>query len=143
MSFRALTLIVASFFSLPTYAQDPDPAVGQALYGEVCAQCHGVRLQGGKAQSLVGGIWQFGSSSSHIRRNIKHGITHLGMPAFEGAISEDQIRSIVAFLKGREKEVGVTPPPIPSELQSQDHLHIKVDIFAGGLEVPWAIDFPR
>jgi glucose/arabinose dehydrogenase len=142
MSFRALTLIVASFFSLPTYAQDPDPAVGQALYGEVCAQCHGVRLQGGKAQSLVDGIWQFGSSSSHIRRNIKHGITHLGMPAFEGAISEDQIRSIVAFLKGREKEVGVTPPPIPSELQSQDHLHIKVDIFAGGLELPWAIDFP-
>ena len=134
--------VVLSLYN-PAGAQDePDPAIGQALYGEVCAQCHGVRLQGGKAQSLVDGIWQFGSNSSHIRRNIKHGITHLGMPAFEDALTDDQMRSLVAFLKQREKEAGVTPPPIPSEIQSQDHLHIKVDIFAGGLEIPWSIDFP-
>lgn len=137
-----ILILVVAALSQPIHAQEPDPAVGQTLYGEICAQCHGVRLEGGKAQSLVDGIWQFGSSSSHIRRNIKHGITHLGMPAFEGVLTDDQTRSIVSFLKQREKEADVTPPPIPSEIQSQDHLHIKVDIFAAGLEVPWSIDFP-
>ena len=127
---RCLTVVL--FFSNPSSAQEePNPAVGQALYGEICAQCHGVRLHGGKAQSLVDGIWQFGSNSSHIRRNIKHGISHLGMPAFEGVLTDAQMRSLVAFLKRREEEAGVTPPPIPSKTQSQDHLHIKVDIFAG------------
>ena len=137
---RSMKWLVASlvlFSSAP--AQDVDK--GQEIYGQICAQCHGVRLQGGKAQSLADGIWQFGSQDSHIRRNVKHGLPHLGMPAFEGVLTDDQIKSVVAFLKQREKESGVSLPPIPDRLQSQDYANIKVEIFADSLDVPWAIDF--
>ena len=138
--FRPLLLVV-SLVALPVHAQDPDPEVGQALYGQGCAQCHGVRLQGGKAQSLVNGIWQFGARDGYIKRNIRNGITHLGMPAFGGVLTEHQIESIVSFLRAREQQAGIEPRPIPPRLQSQDYQNIEVSIIAEGLEIPWSIDF--
>ncbi len=140
---RILTIAtLAALLPDPAPAQEQDLVEGQTLYDQACAKCHGADLQGGKAQSLIDGVWQFGSSSSDIRRNIKHGIAHPGMPAFDGALTDDQMRSIVAYIEQKEEEAGVDPPPIPSILQSINYLHIDVEIFAEGLEIPWGIDFP-
>jgi glucose/arabinose dehydrogenase len=134
-----LSLVAISFHVSRLDAQDV--AGGQEYYGEKCAQCHGVHLQGGNAQSLVDGIWQFGSKNEHIKANIKHGISNLGMPAFAAVLDDRQVESIVTFLRQRESEAGVAPPPIPTHLLSQDYSNIHVDIFAEGLEIPWSIDF--
>ena len=37
--------------------------------------------------------------------------------------------------------MGISKPPIPTELETQDYL-VNVEIFAEGLETPWSIDFP-
>jgi glucose/arabinose dehydrogenase len=107
---------------------------------ERCASCHGERLQGGNAQSLVDGVWQFGSDRGYVFRNIKYGIPHLGMPSYEQTLTDRQINQIIDFLHEAEQEAGVKPPAPPQTLETLDY-YIKVDVWAQGLEIPWSIDW--
>jgi aldose sugar dehydrogenase len=111
-----------------------------ALYQQYCAQCHGSDLDGGNATSLIDGIWQFGAGDSYITRNIKHGIPHLGMPSYEHAMSDEEIRSVVEYIRDIEKKEGVQKPPIPEEVETMDYFMV-AETFADNLEIPWAIDF--
>ncbi len=111
-----------------------------ALYQQYCAQCHGSDLDGGNATSLIDGIWQFGAGDSYITRNIKHGIPHLGMPSYEHAMSDEEIRSVVQYIRDIEKKEGVQRPPIPEEVETMDYFMV-AETFADNLEIPWAIDF--
>ncbi|HRK35949.1 MAG TPA: cytochrome c, partial [Candidatus Hydrogenedentes bacterium] len=122
-SIHAVLLAIGGI-SLGVQAQDaPD---GQALYQQFCAQCHGADLRGGNAQSMVDGVWQYGEGTGYITRNIKHGITDLGMPAYESSMSDAQIRAVVEFIMSAEKSTGAVKPPPPTEIQTQDY-HVKVD----------------
>jgi glucose/arabinose dehydrogenase len=124
---------------MPCVAQEaPD---GAALYKQYCAQCHGATMQGGNAQSMVDGVWQFGEGAGYMFRNTKHGITHLGMPAFEATLTDDQIKAIVDFVRNAERESGAVKPPPPDRIQTLDY-EIDVTVVAEGLEIPWAIAFP-
>ncbi|QIA06282.1 PQQ-dependent sugar dehydrogenase [Draconibacterium halophilum] len=123
------------FFSASVNAQD-----GAQLYGQNCASCHGANLGGGNAASLVDGIWQFGAEDGYVFRNIKFGIAHLGMPSYEATLNDGEIRAIMSYIREAENKVGAQKPPIAKEIETLDY-KIDVEIFAEGLEVPWAIDF--
>ncbi len=113
---------------------------GRDLYMQYCSSCHGQRLQGGNAQSLVDGVWQYGSGRGWITSTVKFGITHLGMPAYEKTLTESQINEIVDFLLASERKAAPPARLIPKKLQTLDY-DLKVEIVAEGLEVPWSIDF--
>jgi len=132
-------VVVVLCLVLNAWVQEGVP-YGRALYMDKCASCHGAKLQGGNAQSLVDAVWQFGAGRGYVFRNIKHGIPHLGMPSYEATLTDRQINLIIDFLHDAEREAGVTPPPPPEKLETIDY-HIKVDVVAEGLEVPWSIDF--
>ncbi len=121
-----------------SFSQETDGAL--AIYNEYCSNCHGPKFEGGNAQSLVDGIWQFGAAKSYMFRNIKYGIQHLGMPSYEGSLSDSEINSLVTFLQEEEQKAGITRPPTPEAIETQDY-KIKVEVFADALEVPWAVDF--
>ncbi|WP_297096981.1 PQQ-dependent sugar dehydrogenase [uncultured Draconibacterium sp.] len=122
-------------FSFSANAQD-----GAQLYGQNCASCHGANLGGGNAASLVDGIWQFGAEDGYVFRNIKFGIAHLGMPSYAETLSDGDINAILSYIRESENKVGATKPPIAKEIETLDY-KVDVEIFAEGLEVPWAIDF--
>lgn len=113
----------------------------EALYQQFCAQCHGANLQGGNAQSMVDGVWQFGAGKGYVTRNIKHGITNLGMPAYESSMTDKQIAAVTEFILAAEKTAGAVKPAPPAEVQTLDY-HVKVDQWVQGLEDPWGIAFP-
>jgi glucose/arabinose dehydrogenase len=131
------TLMAVFLLSASTLAFGQDAEV---LYQKNCSSCHGVRFQGGNAQSLVDGVWQFGEGSGAIARNIKFGITHVGMPAYEETLDDKQIKDITAFLLESEKKAGATKPPIPDSLQTLDY-DIAVEQWIQGLETPWSLAF--
>jgi glucose/arabinose dehydrogenase len=133
MNHYLLSIILLT--ALPTFGQD-----APALYQQHCSSCHGVNFQGGNAQSLVDGVWQFGDSTGHISRNIKYGITHLGMPGYENILTDAQIRSLVDYLKTAEKNAAPPEHPLPTYLQTLDY-EIDVTVFAEGLDTPWDIAF--
>lgn len=128
-----------SVVSVNAFGQEPPEA--SSLYQRFCAQCHGADLQGGNAQSLVDGVWSFGAGKSYVSRNIKYGITNLGMPAYEDTLNDDQLKALVAYILGAEKEAGVEKPAPPTEIQTQDYV-VGVEQWVTGLEVPWGIAFP-
>lgn len=133
---RPLIFISIFFFSCSFCgAQD-----GAALYAKNCAQCHGANLSGGNAASLVDGIWQFGAEDSYVFRNVKFGIVDLGMPSYESTLADSEIRTILKYVREAEKQIGSEKPPIAKQLETLDY-NVDVEIFAEGLEVPWAIDF--
>ncbi len=135
---RSLAFIITGLFFFVTVfvnAQD-----GALLYVQNCASCHGANLGGGNAASLVDGIWQFGAEDGYVFRNIKFGIAHLGMPSYEAALNDGEIRAIMSYIRESENKVGAQKPPIAKEIETLDY-KIDVEIFAEGLEVPWAIDF--
>ncbi len=134
--YRYFVLVsIFSTFVLNTNGQD-----GAQLYGQNCAQCHGANLTGGNATSFVDGIWQFGAEDGYVFRNIKFGIVHLGMPSYESTLEDKEIRAIMKYIRDAENKKGAEKPPIAKELETLDY-KIEVEIFAEGLEVPWAIDF--
>ena len=113
---------------------------GAALYQQNCAQCHGADLNGGNATSLIDEIWQFGAEDGYVFRNIKFGIAHLGMPSYEKTLNDDEVRAMMKYVQEETKKGGAEKPPIVKELETLDY-DVNVEIFAEGLEVPWAIDF--
>ncbi|NUM55616.1 MAG: PQQ-dependent sugar dehydrogenase [Candidatus Hydrogenedentes bacterium] len=130
---------IISVLAAQAFAQDAPG--GAALYQQFCAQCHGADLRGGNAQSMVDGVWQFGDGKWYLTSNVKHGITDLGMPAYESSMSDAQIGAVVDYILSVEKSTGAAKPPPPAEVQTQDY-HVKVDQWVQGLKDPWGIAFP-
>ncbi|MDH3651521.1 MAG: PQQ-dependent sugar dehydrogenase [Saprospiraceae bacterium] len=109
-------------------------------FTQLCAACHGGDLKGGIAQSLLDGSWQFGSRRNDIFRSIKFGHPHHGMPSWGLVLADEEIDTLVGYLLYEEERLGITKPPIPTTLETQDY-PIDVEIFAKELETPWSIDF--
>ena len=136
----SITILIFLVSNL-TFSQAVEPE-NQALlnYNEYCANCHGIEFQGGNAQSLVDGIWQFGGERNYMFRNIKFGIQHLGMPSYAASLSDDDIHALVTFLFEEEKKAGAERPTTPEMIETQDY-KINVEVVADALEIPWSIDF--
>ncbi|MCO6045661.1 PQQ-dependent sugar dehydrogenase [Aeoliella sp. ICT_H6.2] len=114
---------------------------GEQIYMQRCAQCHGKDLTGGNAQSMVDGVWQFGRGDGDLMRNIKFGISSVGMPEYKDVMSDRQIRAVIAFMKEAQNRAGVERPPLPEKLLTR-HYDVGVEQWiAEGLEVPWSIAF--
>jgi aldose sugar dehydrogenase len=139
---RALWLgafVVVAIGSGWVSAQEANPD-GKAIYAEHCAKCHGQNLKGGEAPSLVDAVWLYGTGKSQRIRNIRFGILQQGMPAFTEALSGKEIDAVADYIGEMEDVEGNQRPPLPDSLITYDY-EIRVDPFAEGLEIPWAIDF--
>ncbi|MEM6841724.1 MAG: PQQ-dependent sugar dehydrogenase [Bacteroidota bacterium] len=132
------TLLFSFLFSL--YATVTLAQEGQSLYMSYCASCHGEDLKGGNGPSFLDGEWKHGSGRGQITRNIKFGIAQVGMPAYEKVLDDKQLSSIVDYLLEAEKGVLASNERTPSQLQTLDY-NVDVEVFAEGLEIPWAIAF--
>ncbi len=70
------------------------------LYRIHCASCHGEQLEGALGGSLVGGNWLHGDGSDeHLARVIRDGLPDHGMAPFDDVLSEQQIRSLVIYIR--------------------------------------------
>jgi len=113
---------------------------GKQLYMQHCAQCHGADLAGGNAQSLIDGVWQYGEGRNYIRRNIKFGIPHVGMPAYDETLSDEEINQVLTYIEDFDAEKSRERQEIPLDLLTLDY-QMEMEVIAEELEIPWAIDF--
>lgn len=100
---------------------EPDPAVGEALVAQAmpqCASCHGADFGGQAAFPSLQGVSEGPVSENLQDLAAEHpdnwaelwiagapeveGIDRMGMPAYGDQFSEEQIASIVAYLKSLE-----------------------------------------
>ena len=136
---NAPLLAVLYLMALPLGGEEV-PIDAEGIFANHCARCHGVNLEGGLAKSLVDGIWQFGSGSGAAGRNVKFGIPDLGMPPFENALSDKEIRAVVSFIRDQAKATRTEEPTLPDILYTQDYI-LRVEALADDLEIPWSVAF--
>lgn len=88
--------VVAYAMSL-SYAQE-DLDQSEALYLEQCAECHGPQGEG-KSAGPISEVEQITATSADQLYQVIHEGTSSGMPAFGDELSEDQQRSLAAFIQ--------------------------------------------
>ncbi len=115
------------------------------LYKHLCATCHGADLNGGLAPSFIDGVWKHGSTDAEIARTILKGNISLGMTPWEGILTSDQIRSLIIFIREKEKEARVKgisyPKPEPGKVTRTQLANYTIETVAEGLEIPWSLAF--
>ncbi len=145
MDGRNLTMGVVALgcFSGAAMGQVPElvDSPGRTIYLRHCASCHGRNLTGGNAQSMADGVWQFGASRNLMFRNIKFGISSVGMPDYQDALSNREINQVIDYILDEGKQAGATRPPIPESLQTRDYDVIVETWIDGDLSIPWALTF--
>ena len=83
---------------MKTYKSSSKKTTRQTYY-ELCTSCHGNKLQGTeKAKSMLDTAWQFGGTKPDIIKSIRDGIIDKGMPAWQGAITDKQIKSLADYI---------------------------------------------
>jgi glucose/arabinose dehydrogenase len=126
-------------------AQTPREGSVAKVYAETCGACHGPALRGGQASSLVDGTWKYGGDDASLARSIREGRPEVGMPAFGGAMSEEDIRALVIFIRERADEARrsaavYAKPKGDAVVRSEEHA-FRLETVADGLEIPWSVAF--
>ena len=81
---------------------------GEAIYGANCAQCHGADLSGSdRGPSLLEPVYGPGQLSDAdvadaIRNGVDEELWEFGPMPANGAINDDQINEILAFVRARQ-----------------------------------------
>ena len=120
LAVAAAAAAALGFFDSGTQQAAEDPpriAMGRALYTQHCASCHGDRLQGqpnwrerkpdgrlpAPPHDETGHTWHH--SDEQLFELTKKGVSAIvpnyqsDMPAFEGVLTDEQIRAVLAFIK--------------------------------------------
>jgi glucose/arabinose dehydrogenase len=90
--FLALATITSAQFRIGTGTVDE-------LYQNNCAACHGKDLEGGQGSSLADAEWTHGDSDGAITKSIAEGFPDLRMVAWKEVLTDDQIRSLVIYIR--------------------------------------------
>ena len=148
MTLRAVALLLASSTLLSAHPQTPAPGRGRnpaaALYELHCASCHGPKMQGGVASSLLDNVWKFGDDDASIATSIRDGRAGTAMLPFKDSLSAEQIRLLVFHIREQaglaqgKPETKVDPHGaiVKSEKQT-----VRLEVVAKDLETPWGLAF--
>lgn len=109
-SLRSAAIVLAASAGLAgLVACNRDPAGGsedgRAVFGLLCATCHGPDGRPPAAmvarlgvRDLTSAEFRARATPALVEQQVRHGSANKLMPAFEGAISEAQIRAVAAFV---------------------------------------------
>lgn len=87
----------------------------RSVYKQHCASCHGQRLEGGMAGSLLDDEWLISGDAKTLAGIIKHGNKDAGMPAWGQTLSNTAIRGLVIYINEQRYEASDTRQQPPSD----------------------------
>ena len=95
----------------PAHFSPPQPQPGAQIFGDKCAMCHGPEGRGGgpaKTPDFTNPAVQASLTESDAVKIIRQGKPGTAMPAWAGRLSDDEIRSVAAFVKslGQGRKTG-------------------------------------
>lgn len=127
-------------------AQTPSavPRATNVLRTQLCASCHGLRWEGGRAPSMLDDVWAHDGTESALERSIREGWPENGMPAFGGQLGAEEIHALAVDIRESNRrgqtDAGPTLSRRSSVRKSERH-SFQIQAVADGLEVPWGLAF--
>jgi aldose sugar dehydrogenase len=113
------------------------------IYEEHCAKCHGKTLGGGQGPSLIDNEWIHGSTDKDQYQIIASGVPAKGMPGLGGALSQSEIKGLVAFIHERQQGYTMGKRPdggaLPQGAVSTRLARFRMDLVTDALKTPWSI----
>lgn len=73
-------------------------------YMNYCSGCHGQKLEGGRAPSLVIAPWKYGATRKSIIQNISKGIPGTEMIAWQSMLTSKQIEELADYMLSLKKK---------------------------------------
>ena len=145
MRFPSRRLVILALLAAAPCTADTPPRDAATLYAQLCANCHGADLRGGKTSILLDAKWSHSTDGTGLARIIRNGVRRSGMPAFGATLDEAEIRSLVVLIREsatRRADPAVrTTQPLPSGVQSSEHHSYRIEKIIDGLDVPWSLAF--
>lgn len=142
----AFVAIALSTLGLTAQEKTDSPArSGEEIYQLFCAACHGMNFEGGKAQSLIKEVWQFGSQRYAMRDHVNFGIATVGMPPFGAVLSREEVDNVLDYVVSKQgTKPGANPQArleVPKEVETElNTLAVEV-LVKEGLNIPTGIEF--
>lgn len=112
------------------------------LYRAECAVCHGKEMEGGLGGPLVGKL-DHADTDEALFSWIKAGNLDLGMPAYEDILTDQQIRSLVIYIRERQRLAALSDEGTSGQtkhLEAGGHT-FRVERLQDNLREPWALAF--
>jgi len=137
----ASALVALAVAPLRTQTPQNPPA---ALYAQHCAACHGPKLEGGAASSLLDDDWKFGSDDASVTATIRDGRPGTAMLPFKDMLNAEQIRMLVFHIReqaGRAKAQPKTKVDPHGAIVTSGKQTVRLEVVAKSLETPWGIAF--
>ncbi|MCF2858355.1 PQQ-dependent sugar dehydrogenase [Pseudoalteromonas sp. SMS1] len=108
-----------------------------------CASCHGEKLQGGMAGSLLDSTWLSDGSDKSLAEAIKQGVKERGMPAFGASLSDEAIRTLVVFIReaGYRADTQTIQTPTLNTHFKTDYHSVNTREITSTTGIIWAMDF--
>ena len=109
---RILVLLIAvAAFGQDAEVRNPrtthaDVAAGSKIFRSHCAECHGLKGEGGRGPNLRTGVFFHGSADADLFDNITDGISGTAMPGV--FFSRDQVWQVVAYVRSLS-QIAATP----------------------------------
>jgi glucose/arabinose dehydrogenase len=140
-----LGLLAATCSLATAHAQAVRTGTVAQRYKELCSNCHGDKLQGAQAGSLLDDVWLNGGDDASIEKSIRGGFPDKGMPAWGNAIPDKEIRAMVIYIREqrdlfRRGQVQFTKPADSVTAKSQLHDY-QLNTWVGGLKEPYSLAF--
>jgi len=95
-------LILTGAFLLGTMSLSAQS--GQEVYMNYCSACHGKKLEGGQAPSLLSGKWKHGETKKAVIQTIKKGVANTAMMAWENMLTTKQIEEVTDYMLSLKKK---------------------------------------
>jgi putative heme-binding domain-containing protein len=84
-------------------------SAGAKIFRSHCAECHGLKGEGGRGPNLTTGVFFHGSANADLMRNISDGIPGTAMPGV--FFSPVQVSHLIAYVRSLSQSGGPSQPP--------------------------------
>jgi cytochrome c oxidase cbb3-type subunit 3 len=97
---KKVEAMVASEAQLHEISEDPQrKIIGARIFSERCIACHGDKGQGGIGPNLTDNYWIHGDKLENQLNVIMNGVADKGMPAWKTFYKNEDLYSIIAFIR--------------------------------------------
>lgn len=140
-------IVVASFAVTAANldAQIQRPGRLNETYARLCAACHGAKMEGAQAPSMLDDVWTHGGDDESLAKSIRMGFPEKGMPAWSAALPEQDIRAMVIFIREQRavaQKAGATFVKPAESITVKSELHsYQVNTWVDGVTEPWSMAF--
>jgi putative heme-binding domain-containing protein len=103
MRFALIPVIAAVLYGQDSGIKNPhttpaDVTAGAKIFRAHCAECHGLKGEGGRGPNLATGVFFHGNRDADLLKNISDGIPGTAMPST--FFSADQVWQVIAYVRG-------------------------------------------